>query len=133
MTNLLSSSILSTVEATRSWAEQIARDETFPQSLNGLCIRASVRLFRQLKKQGFKPKICCHVAYPRHFYIKLNGVVIDVTASQYDLEKIFVRNEQDVKYMIPYTFKNKIEFLDIGTLSHFLELADWSERETKGI
>jgi len=133
LTNQISPDIISTAEATRKWAEKIGQKEKWPKNLCGLCIRASVRLFTQLRKRGYRPRICAYIKSPRHFYVKVNGHIIDVTATQFQDETVFIRHEQEVKYVAPYSFRNKIEFSDIETVKSFLEISKWEKKERIGI
>lgn len=72
----------------RYWVEGRAEgDSGFNgHDLNGYCAIASAELFRQLKKQGFKPEI--HVWYDpstgdAHAFVVVEDHVVDVTATQF--------------------------------------------------
>ncbi len=133
MTQQISPDILATAEATRRWTEKIAEKEGWPKSLCGLCIRSSVRLFTQLRKRGYRPRICAYIKSPHHFYVKVNGHIIDVTGTQFHNETILVKHEQELKYQIPYSFRNKIEFSDIETVKSFLNISKWDKKERTGV
>jgi hypothetical protein len=64
---------------TREWAINTRTDD-FSEHLAGMCAIASAELFKRLKAEGFKPKICFT---EEHTFILVDGLVVDVTATQF--------------------------------------------------
>jgi hypothetical protein len=112
---------------TRLWAEQIARNEEFPNDLCGLCLRASARLFTQLSTKGYTPQICLSedstTGY--HVFIKLNDMIIDVTATQFRYHSpILIRHQRELRN---FPYKKYVAFTSLESLkSHEVP---WEERE----
>lgn len=69
---------------TRRWAEIVAEVEAFDEELNGLCARASARLFSNLINAGYQPQLILSVNHNvAHVWVKLMDHIVDITASQF--------------------------------------------------
>jgi hypothetical protein len=80
-------------EETRKWAETVGRIEKLDVDLTGFCARGSARLFTNLTAAGYSPEIIVtHAADNRsaHVWVKLNGYIVDITASQFGHQDICV-------------------------------------------
>jgi hypothetical protein len=67
---------------TRKWAEsyQARHQLDFTPNLCGMCSLASYELFKRLKRANLDPKYCLT---PHHAFIKCQGHIVDVTATQF--------------------------------------------------
>ena len=72
------------------------------KDLCGACAIASYALYFKLKKEGYKPQFILGLydnilpIFGQHCWVKLSGNYIDVTATQFDLPKIYI--SKDVLY-----------------------------------
>lgn len=75
----------------RDWAEEIAAQYELPASLCGLCAIAARKLFRELKKSGYSSELMIHHKDSlAHAFVVCQGFIIDVTATQFGKERIFI-------------------------------------------
>lgn len=70
--------ILQIAKQVRTWAE--SNKGSFPINLEGMCMRASHKLYQELSRAGFKPSFYYS---SRHVAITIDNLVIDVTATQF--------------------------------------------------
>jgi len=85
----------------RDWAETYAQENNkFPSDLEGMCAICSVKIFNQLKEFGYSPVLCMsyYTESQRdgaHVFIIVNGLLVDVTATQFSLkhQKVIVREK----------------------------------------
>lgn len=75
----------------RAWAEveQLKNPDLYYSDLCGLCAKASVKVHQLLTTHSFPAKL---VVNHKHCFVKYDEFVVDVTATQYGLEKIFIEN-----------------------------------------
>lgn len=77
----------------RHRVERIAREEDWPYDLQGLCGRATAIIHQLLNLIGFDPIMCIGTG---HIFSMIDDYVVDVTASQFDLDDILIRSHQDL-------------------------------------
>jgi hypothetical protein len=124
---VLESSIVEIAERARNWMEHVADSEGFHPSLCGLCARASALLFEMLKDAGYDPRIAVSLR-ANHFFVLLDGHVIDITATQFHFtnqEKVHIETneEREVHYHVDWTFDN------VPTLISWQRKANWLDIE----
>lgn len=128
-------------EGVRKEAENYAEEEGYDSDLCGLCAIASVWLFQDLKKNGFKPIICVSREKDTwgcwHVYLEVDGYVVDITATQFNISdgveihhvnhsgEILLRaGRSNFWYWRPYK-----QFKTIEGLVAFMKRAGWMESE----
>jgi hypothetical protein len=107
--------------------EYVADSEGVHPSLCGLCARASALLFEMLKNAGYNPRIAVSLR-ANHFFVLLNGHVIDITATQFNFanqERVHIETneEKEVHYHVDWTFDN------VPTLIAWQRKAKWLDIE----
>lgn len=94
MSNTLLSEIEKVLIETHMWLKQYARKQPLSEdlcakSLRGFCAVGASKLFSNLIENGFNAKIVmAEKGNHAHFFVKLNGCVLDVTATQFGQEEI---------------------------------------------
>tara|TARA_Y100000310_G_C20551514_1_gene748328 strand:- start:357 stop:785 length:429 start_codon:yes stop_codon:yes gene_type:complete len=85
---------------TRQWAERFREQHKnhFQRNLQGMCAVTSAYLFKRLTDEGLYPKIgYARARFVGHVFVICNGLVVDVTASQYGKKKIIVSSLKGFK------------------------------------
>lgn len=79
-------------KATRSWAEDYAKENGFSCDLGEMCGIVSAELCRRLQKAKFKVVICENKEHC-FLQVKINNIkyIVDLTASQFEDEDIIIR------------------------------------------
>ena len=81
---MIAEDVLAIAREVRHEYEQIANEESFPESLCGLCARASMTLFNRLREAGVKR---IGLAYClNHVYVTVGKMALDITATQFRVE-----------------------------------------------
>jgi hypothetical protein len=99
----------------RGWAEKNKEEyEVNDTDLCGMCAVASAMIFKKLEEK----KIICEIfeseseKHGSHVFVVAGGYIIDVTATQYGFDPVFVEKEEDFKKLIIYKktrkYKNHI-------------------------
>jgi hypothetical protein len=95
----------------RKYLEELLKDGIIDVSPNmcGACAIGSVKLTEVLKREGFKNAKAI-VGYAdkskygmAHCWVELNGKIIDITATQFNLPKVFIRKKKNALRRFPYT------------------------------
>jgi len=85
----------------RAWAERTAKKEHFGSELSGLCARSAVQLYTLLSQNSIEATIVYNRAH-FHFFVLVEGYVIDVTATQflntYDKPVLVLPTEETSQY-----------------------------------
>ena len=86
--------IITAAEATRKWAEENYVRHNASENLCGLCAIASSRLWQNLQMRGIKSRLMMsnlerHSFY--HVFVEHDGLLIDVTATQFGEEEIVIK------------------------------------------
>src|SRR5258705_13818491 len=88
------SELLPITQRARYWAEDYVQEEWnegnewFDNDLCGMCAIASAKLWLELKAVGYEPMIVWSPV--EHFFVLLDGHVIDITATQYNESEIVI-------------------------------------------
>ena len=80
----------------RRWAEKYAKLHDHFDDLCGMCAIASGELWRRLRLIGGKP-VFCYVddgEGDAHVFIECDGYLIDVTATQFEENRVVVRRKK---------------------------------------
>lgn len=84
--------------AARARKEFIKKNTTYDRSLLGACGEASVFLAQMLKNEGFNPKI---VLGNGHFFVVCDGLLVDITASQFGEDDVVVAQLDEINRRHP--------------------------------
>lgn len=88
MGGTVNDTITSIMKDVRSWAESTqAEFHQWHDNLCGMCVICSYILYKKLKKAGYKPYF---VSTWGHAFIELDGYILDVTATQFNLARILI-------------------------------------------
>ena len=90
--------IISIARACRSELERVAVhiSPNFSKTLAGLCMYGSVLTWMRMKDAGLKPEV---VSGNGHFFAVCDGLLVDVTATQFGHGKVVVRDYKKVQEM----------------------------------
>lgn len=84
--------ILEIAKETRKWAMQNRHKNGFPKDLCGMCAIAAMRLFDDLAENGIQAKLAINNRTGAgHCFVLVDDDVIDITATQFGMEPVFVR------------------------------------------
>lgn len=101
----------------RRWAERRAWDD----ELCGMCARASAQLWRRLRRAGIKAMLGYAERHrnrsPCHVFVLCDGLVVDVTATQFGRDQIVIRRAGAAKqeawfWRARHTFSDPIALND---------------------
>lgn len=69
----------------RTWAEEFANEtDDFGSDLNGMCAIASTKVFTELKKKGYNPRIHLWAGDScAHCFVVVDDYIVDITATQF--------------------------------------------------
>lgn len=114
-------------EKVRNDAEHYALDNEMDSDLCGMCAIASVWLFQDLKKNGFKPILCISRNKNNtcgHVFVRVDGYDVDVTATQFDFQEVEIHHT--VKRPKLWYWKPYRKFKSTKGLVNYLQFSRWS-------
>lgn len=88
----------------RNWAEQVWLNEQQQPDMCGCCVIASAKLMKELQAEGFDAQVRIS---EYHGYVVVGKFIVDVTATQFDIEDIVVL-ETERQFMNKWGYKNHI-------------------------
>jgi hypothetical protein len=114
----------------RAWAERTAKKEGFPEDLMGLCARSSAQLFTLYKQAGELPLIAYSVRHS-HFFVLVEGYIVDVTATQFPATRkivVFIALLKDAEKLTQYDYDRII--VNPEKLIAYQRATKWHQKQT---
>ena len=109
-------------EATAFAHTLVEKEEASRPNLRGACAIASAWLFRRLKQEGLDAEVVLSHA---HCYVRVNGLLMDPTATQFDMEP-FVSEGLPESCVCPWEYEEYATARDLDELMRVMDNSGWS-------
>lgn len=113
------------VRRVRCWADRKAVVANFPSNLNGFCAIGSRKLYQELRKAGYRPRL----AYKnQHCFVIIKGYIADVTATQFCGPRVTLRSYK--RNNMPWHWTPDTVFTSMAAFDARLKQDRWPKRQS---